>query len=77
MRYVLYGDMLVWSYNDPNDAGVAMRTGEDFFIFQPAGSIWGYGDGPVSEQGAVWLEVTYSEGVSHGGGPLEQPTTIE
>lgn len=77
MRYVLYGDVQIWSFDDPNSAGVATRASEDFFIFQPAGSIWGYGDGPVSEQGAVWLEVTYSEGVAHGGGPIEEPAAIE
>ncbi len=77
MRYMLYGDMQVWSFKGPDGAGEAATVSEDFFIFQPAGSIWGYGAGPVSEHGAVWLEVTYAEGIVHGGGPIEEPATVE
>lgn len=76
MRYVVYGDMRVWSFDDPDSAGEVRKVSKDFFVYQPAGSIWGYGDGPVSEQGAVWLEVTYAKGVAHGGGKIEEATEI-
>ncbi len=76
MRYVLYGEMRVWSFDDPDSAGEAKTVTEDFFIYQPAGSIWGYGNGPVSDHGAVWLEVTYAKGLAHGGGPIEDPIKI-
>lgn len=76
MRYVVYGDMRVWSFDDPDSAGEVRKVSKDFFVYQPAGSIWGYGDGPVSEQGAVWLEVTYAQGVAHGGGKIEEATEI-
>lgn len=76
MRYVLFGDMQVLSFDDPNSAGAATRVTEDYFIFQPTGSIWGYGGGPVSEHGAIWLEVTYADGVAHGGGPIEDAVEI-
>lgn len=76
MRYVLYGDMRVWSFDDPDSVGEVSKASKDFFIYQPAGSIWGYGIEPVTEQGAVWLEVTYAEGVTHGGGKIEEPTEI-
>jgi hypothetical protein len=77
LRYVLYGDMKVWLFEGADDdAPVSATVGEDVFIYQPARSIWGYGAGPVSENGAIWLEVTYSRGVSHGGGPIEEPTVV-
>lgn len=75
MRYVIYGDMKVWTFDSPRDAGEAVDVREDYFIYQPPRSIWGYGDGPVSEGGAFWLEVTYARGLSHGGGPIEEPKT--
>lgn len=77
MRYVIWGAMKVWVFDGPDDDGTAVDVKEDFFIYQPPRSIWGYGDGPVSEDGAYWLEVTYSRGLSHGGGPIEEPTAID
>ncbi|MEE8307925.1 MAG: hypothetical protein V3R81_11715 [Gammaproteobacteria bacterium] len=75
LRYMLYGAMKVWSFDGPNSAGEAAEVKEDFFIYQPPRSIWGYGSGPVTEEGAVWLEVTYANGLAVGGGPLEEPST--
>lgn len=77
MRYVLYGDIQVWAFDTPDAPGEATTATSDFFVFQPAGSIWGYGDGAVTKQGAVWLEVTYAKGVAHGGGPIETPIVID
>ncbi len=76
LRYMLYGDMQVWSFAGPNDTGKAMAVNQDDFIHQPPDSLWGYGDGPVTQQGAVWLEVTYSHGLKVGGGPIESPVQI-
>lgn len=78
LRYVIYGDMNVWLFDNPDDRDPQKVTvGEDFFIYQPARSVWGYGTGSVSNLGAVWLEVTYAEGVSHGDGPIEEPKVIK
>lgn len=77
MRYVLYGDMLVWQFDDPAAAGTPVRVSEDFYIHQSPRSIWGYGAGPVTEEGAVWLEVTYARGLKHGGGPIEDAIAIQ
>jgi len=73
MRYMLWGDMKVWSFNRPADAGKAVRVQEDTFIYQPPRTIWGYGPGSVSEKGAIWLEMTWAKGLTHGGGPIEEP----
>lgn len=78
LRYVIYGEMNVWLFEDPDDSKPqSVKVSEDYFIYQPARSIWGYGAGGVSELGAVWLEVTYATGVEHGGGPIEEPTLIK
>jgi hypothetical protein len=78
MRYVIYGDMKVWLFDGPADNNPrAVSVGEDFFIYQPARSVWGYGSGPVSEIGAIWLEVTYAHGVEHGNGPIEEPVKMK
>ncbi len=71
LRYMVYGSMNVWTFDGPDDPGKPVQVAEDYFIYQPPRSIWGYGSGPVTEQGAVWLEVTYSKGLEVGGGPLE------
>ncbi len=77
LRYVLFGDMQVWSFADPQDKGTSVTVGPDHFIYQPPNSIWGYGSGPVSQRGAVWLEVTYSRGLKIGGGPMVEPKIAE
>lgn len=77
LRYVIWGDMKVWSFNGPADKGKAVRADADTFIYQPPRSIWGYGPGSVSDKGAIWLEVTYAKGLTHGGGPIEAPKTVE
>jgi len=50
---------------------------QDFYIHQSPRSIWGYGAGPVTKEGAVWLEVTYARGLEHGGGPIEDAIAIQ
>ncbi len=77
MRYMIYGDMLVWQFDGPAAAGTPVTVSENFYIHQSPKSIWGYGDGPVTKQGAVWLEVTYARGLEHGGGPIENAITIQ
>ena len=75
LRYVLYGDMRVWSFASPTDEGATTEAKQDYFIHQPPATLWGYGEGPVTQGGAVWLEVTYSQGLKVGGGPIESPKT--
>lgn len=69
--YVLFGDLKVLLTNGPKDKGKNITLRKDFFIDQPPMSIWGWGEGPLTEKGAMWLEVTYAEGVRWGNGPIE------
>jgi len=77
MRYMLYGDMFVWQFEGPGDEGTPVRVTRDYFIHQSPYSIWGYGAGPVTEGGAVWLEVTYARGHETGGGSIENGIVIQ
>lgn len=76
LLYVLYGDLQIWSFKDATDAGSAVRATQDFFVHQPATALWGYGKGPATDNGAVWLEVIYSRGLEIGGGPIQAPVTL-
>lgn len=76
MRYMLFGDMKVWRFATPADSGEVVRLTENHFVYQPPRSLWGYGAGPVTEAGAVWLEVTYAKALSVGHGPIEEPKRV-
>jgi hypothetical protein len=72
LRYMVWGNMKVWQFSGPTDAGKAYKVGEEYFIYQPPRGIWGYGPGPVTNEGAIWLEITYAKGFTHAGaGPIE------
>ncbi len=77
LRYLLFGDMKIWRYTGSADSGETVRVTEDYFVYQPPNSIWGYGNGPVTEAGAVWLEVTYAKDLSVGHGPIEEPKQVK
>ncbi len=77
MRYLIYGDMLVWQFDEPAAEGTSVRVSGDSYVYQSPRSIWGYGAGPVTEEGAVWLEVTYGRGLKVGGGPIEEFIVIQ
>ena len=77
LRYMVWGDMKVWSFDGPAADGKAVRVQEDGFIYQPPRSIWGYGPGSVSDKGAIWLEMTWAKGLTHGGGPIEKPKILQ
>ena len=74
--YILYGDLKVGTANGPDDAEQSIVVKQDYFIDQPPMSIWGWQEGPLTESGAMWLEVTYAEGTKVGGGPIEQPSLL-
>lgn len=76
LRYMVWGDMTVWQFKNPTDAGKAYKVTPGYLIYQPPRGIWGYGTEPVSEKGAIWLEVTYAKGLKHGGGPIEDPKVL-
>ena len=73
LRFLMYGSMAVWSFRSPQDSGHPYIARERTFVYQPPRSLWGYGPGEVTKDGAVWLEVTYAKGLTIGGGPIETP----
>ncbi len=77
LRYMIWGDLTVWRFDSPEDSGQAFKVVPDYFIYQPPRSIWGFGSEPVTEKGAIWLEVTYAHGLKHGTGPIENPKVLK
>ena len=69
--YILYGDLKVGTAAGPDDDGQHVTVRKDYFIDQPPKSIWGWPEGPLTENGVMWLEVTYAEGTRVGNGPIE------
>jgi len=69
--YVLYGDIKILNASGPDDPGKIVVATQDFFINQPPKSIWAWGEGPLTDSGVMWLDVTYAEGTKSGGGLIE------
>ncbi len=76
LRYLLYGDLTIAQHADPDSDGTARRLEKADFIYQPPRSLWAYDAGPVTENGAVWLEITYANGLARSKGPIEKVTHI-
>jgi len=74
--YVIYGDLTIQQVAKPNAKGKPASLTKNYFVHQPPYSLLGYGSGPATETGAVWLEVIYAEGLSVGGGEIEVPSHI-
>ena len=66
--YMLYGDLTLNQRDKPGAAGKPARLTRDFFVWQAPHSLFGFGAGPATEAGAVWLEVIYAQGLAVGGG---------
>lgn len=77
LRYMLYGDLRVLSFDATDKPGSVITLTKDQLVHQVPRSIWGYGEGAVTESGAVWLEVTYARGLSLSKGPIEQPKVVQ
>lgn len=75
--YILFGDLKVQVTTGPDDAGESTTLRKDFFVEQPPKSIWGWDEGPLTEKGAMWLEVTYADGTRWGNGPIEASKFVE
>lgn len=73
LRFMIYGSMAVWSFRNPQDRGRPYMAREHTFVYQAPRTLWGFGSGEVTKEGAVWLEVTYAKGLTWGGGPIENP----
>lgn len=77
LRYLIYGDMQIELHDADGNAGETYRLEVSDFVHQPPRSLWAFGEGPVTESGAVWLEITYAKGLTRGGGPIERRKVAE
>jgi glyoxylate utilization-related uncharacterized protein len=76
LRYLLYGDLTIAQHADPDSAGEPRRLEKADFVYQPPRSLWAFDAGPVTENGAVWLEITYAKGLARSDGPIEKVTNV-
>jgi hypothetical protein len=72
LRYLLYGDLTIALHAGPENDGEPKRLEKADFVYQPPHSLWAYDTGPVTENGAVWLEITYANGLARSAGPIEK-----
>jgi len=61
-NYILNGDMQCWS--SPRKKAETIKLPKDYYFEKAPMSISGLADGAVSEQGCVWLQITYAKGTS-------------
>jgi glyoxylate utilization-related uncharacterized protein len=73
----LYGDLTIAQHADLESAGEPRRLEKADFVYQPPRSLWAFDAGPVTENGAVWLEITYAKGLARSDGPIERAAEIQ
>jgi hypothetical protein len=72
-NFLLNGDVRIQAYSSPGNKAEAVKLGKSFYFERPPMSIFGLAEGPVSEEGCVWLEVTYGKGTAIHNVPIEAP----
>lgn len=75
--YVTWGDLKIQNFDADGEAADLVDTDSDWFIHQAPRALLSHGTGPATENGAIWLEVTYAEGITVGGGPIEEPRYLK
>ena len=75
-NFVLNGDMRIQTYEAPGRKSEAVTLGKSFYCERAPMSIFGLADGVVSEEGCVWLEVTYAKGTNIPNLPIEDKSYV-
>ena len=73
-NFVLNGDLRIQAFSSPGKQAQDVKLGRSFYFERPPMSIFGLADGKVSDEGCVWLEVTYGKGTAISNIPIEEPT---
>ncbi len=75
-NFVLNGDMQIRTYQTPEKKAEEIVIKKSFYVEHPPMSILGIADGKVSNEGCVWLQVTYGKGTAINNVPIEEPNYI-
>jgi len=75
-NFVLNGDLRIQPHATPARRAETTTVGKGFSVERPPMSIVGLADGAVTEEGCVWLMVTYAKGTSISNTPIEAPTYV-
>lgn len=74
--YLTWGDLAIQRFDAEGNPTERVQARRDWFVHQPPKALISHGAGPASENGAIWLEVTYARGITVGGGPIEAPKLV-
>ena len=75
-NFVLNGDMRIQTFQTPEKQGEEIVVKKSFYVERPPMSILGIVNGKVSNEGCVWLQVTYGKGTAINNVPIEAPNYI-
>ena len=75
-NFVMNGDLKIQAYRSPKQRAESKVLGPYYYFERPPMSILGLADGVVSNEGCVWLEVTYAKGTSIPNVPIEDITFV-
>jgi hypothetical protein len=70
-NFVLSGDLSLRAYKSPSVPAEKIELRKYSFIDRPPMGILGLAEGVATQEGCVWLEVTYAKGVAVSGEPIE------
>ncbi len=74
-NFVLQGGMKIQTYQNTQTKAEELALGRYFYLERAPMCIFGLAEGLVTEQGCVWLQVTYSDGENSviSNNPIEDP----
>jgi hypothetical protein len=75
-NFILGGDLRIQSYESRSKKAENVHLAKSYYFERQPMCIFGLADGPVSDHGCVWLEVTYGKGTSIQNVPIEEPEYI-
>ena len=68
--------MRIQTFQTPEKKGEEIVVKKSFYVERPPMSILGIANGKVSNEGCVWLQVTYGKGTAINNVPIEAPNYI-
>ncbi|MFK7830234.1 MAG: hypothetical protein AB8B57_10680 [Congregibacter sp.] len=74
--YITWGDLRIQAYDKSGEPTAPMIARKDWFVHQAPRAPMSHGSGPATAGGAIWLEVTYARGITHGDSVIEAPIPL-
>lgn len=75
-NFVLVGDMRLQPYRTPERKAQEIALKKYFLFDRRPNAVCGLADGKVTEEGCIWIEVTYAKGMTVSDTPIEAPIRV-